>query len=1168
MGYGSFTYGDASFGSETQTTVTLSTNSASAQASGGDTAIDATLKEIIEISNFAIGAATGGQTSISGITKSATSSATASFDGGTIELDLGQNETFEVPVKAEMQSSGGEASISGSTTTLTSTASVSAQPGQAGISGTTTAETSDFPQITGTPTPVYREIINFENGVIQDDTNVVGNELQQFGNEDNINVQSQDVISGNFSLKILNDGNSTDEALAKTAIRRGMDILETSFKTDGVSEITTETVFGTLTLRYEPQGKGDQITISNDVGFNGTTKQIISGVSESTVYDVRFEFFLRKEEANVIVNGSSETIEIRTAEAEEIQSMTWTSLTDNKKLIVDDISLELFEDANITGTTTATASTSTVSLSGGQTAIDLAQKETFEVPSTAAASATGGTGAGIKLVLQPKGADIEAEGAETDTNVIGTDGDVDVLIEGEKIAAYTNIELKKRLNEVDTFKFEAFIEDNDDRALIQEGNIVKFVEGYNDLLFKGVLNEVEYKSSFRAVCEGNGMEQKLLNRKTERETFTNSSGDAIVKDVVPTSVISRGVIESAPQVSVRFDHDNLARAVAGVANATGYDWYVDQEKGDGFDEDFLNFEASAGSDTTKETYEIGNNARLVERNKDEGFIANDITLLGRGDGINQLEANVFAASSAFTDTTETVDETSVSNINVKDATALGSVGDNLLVRLGTEVLDVNISDSTTLTVDGRGLNNFKGEKTEKIKHFKNVRVWRIENITQGHGRFTPENRSTAEDGSSIEQFGVREQRETDKTIVDISTLEKAADLELKNRFEDIFRVQVKPTEPRTTKKLDLGDNVDVKDLTAMDVDNTFQITGIDAQRASAGEGTTLHLANRPRRLTERLRDIESNTDTLNAHMQGATNLAPINFNDNADNDNPLASSLRIPKDAVAVNKVDVTAKRESFRGYVQNQAHSHDVDIGTQTTVSSETGEFINTGQNIASEGTIINDPFVNIEVPSSPTGSDQGVVVTAVIFNQTGQQRNYDLDIVNISDNDTLDQETVTLDANSLATFNFRYDPADLDSGDFVELDIEGDLETETENSLNSYIEIIAASKSEHQHDVDIGTQTSKSAGAPEYGIFQPNTEPAIDIDLVVDGNTVKTFNNVSVGDEIGPIDVNTSLSEPLAGEYHEIKLVPKDAGGGENGRCRLNTDVNGKIFIESTLQ
>jgi len=966
---------------------------------------------------------------------------------------------------------------------------------------------------------------------------------------------------------------------------------------------------------------------------------------------------------------------------------------------------------------------------------------------------------------------------DTTADTLGTEGEITVIIENEEINTFTDIEIEKRLNEVDTFSFQAFITDSKDRSLINEGNDVKIIEGSDNLLFKGRLTEVEYKSNFRAECEGDGMEVKLLNRKTGRETFTNTAANSIVNQVVNYGEsVEKGVVETGPNVSLRFDHDNKARAVAGAANAVGFDWYISQKVGEDFDNDYLNFVSDAGGtatekiektfteyDTVKnlsvtgnstlgvperdsyqedleteppkkvvyeftpteydtsngdnetkyffkntpndqvpqmlaiphdtqtielsnnedeaeirfssgrkdtgisvpvnqkveveltfnyssqtydavittggstyefnglklstkdtannetfdpriintavfevvlessgtasaestylettgeiqQTYEldIGRNAELVERNKDEGFIANDITLLGRGDGINQLESNVFAATTKYTDTTQVVTENETTSFNIQDATQLGSTGDFLTVRIGSEPVEVTISDNTTLSIDSRAVNNYKGDSTEPIKHYEGVRVWLVENKTQNIGPFTPENKSTAETGSSIDTFGVKEQRETDKTIVDISTLEKTADLELKNRFEDVFRIKVRASDPRVTQNIGLGDQVKVKDLTAMNVDDLFDVVGFDVKRASSEEGTVLHLANRPRRLTERLSDIERDRNTLNAHMQGATNLAPLNFNDNADNPHPLTANLRVPKDAVAVNKVDVAFKRESFRGYVQNQAHSHETNpvIDQQTgeralehTHATSTGEFTNDLIQIPTPTTSFNydsnSESLFIDVPLQPSGSFNGADVTINWFNNSGVGQDFGFDLKDETGSVLRSESNINTPNNESKSFNYALSSNEVSVGETLTVVFtEGANETDSAPSQSSYVRITVNSSSSKSSDSSIGSsKTSEEAGNPAYGIFEPSNEPDVDVGLIVDGNTVNTFSNVSVGDEIGPVDVKSYLSTPLAGEYHEIKLVPVDTGGGNNGRCRLNTDVNGKIFIESTL-
>jgi len=786
---------------------------------------------------------------------------------------------------------------------------------------------------------------------------------------------------------------------------------------------------------------------------------------------------------------------------------------------------------SISGSSTLDTVTADASAIGGASNLQDLNLDT----ATSNASGTGGTG--LKLERPPlpvTEASASATGGETSFNVPGTGGEITVLIDGERIDTYTNIEIQKRLNEVDTFSFQAFIEDSSDRALIQEGAEVKIIESYQDLLFKGVLNEVEYKSNFRAKCEGNGMVQKLLDRKTDRDTYTNSAGDDIVKAEVQETVMDYGAIESAPQVSVRFDHDNLARAVAGVANATAYDWYIDQDFDDQFETDYLNFVRDAGRDMVQQTFAIGEDAQMVDRNKDEGFVANDITLLGRGDGVNQLEANVFAASTKYTDTTEIITESETGSFTVEDATQLGSVGDNLLIRAGIEVMDVDITDSSTLSINSRAQPDWESNDTPQIRHYEGVRVWTVENVTQGLGRFAPESRDTAEDGSSIDTFGVKEQRETDKTIVDLSTLEKAADIDLKNRFEDVFRVQIEPTDPRVTRDLQLGDAVDVEDLTAMDVDDTFEVVGMDVKRNSAEEGTTLHLANRPRRLTERLSEMESNTDTLNAHMQGATNFNSERFEDNANQLYPLDTEVYIPEDVVKVNKMEINLSREKFRGYTKGVSTNYgenSTDNAGLLSFDNNTGNSINGSLNVPGIGTknvnklraLAMIKIIDID------GTNTADIRTTVTNTTTGET--------------IIDEETGYYDKSSTVFEGvISTDDGNL-TGDNISF--EAEITDDKGNTIDAEIRIVLVSESAHSHD-------------DQYGLFEPASEETLDVNVLVDGERVETVENLGVGDKVDqPIDISNSLSDPIPGEYHSIKLKPFD----DTAYTVKNLD-----FIEST--
>jgi len=124
------------------------------------------------------------------------------------------------------------------------------------------------------------------------------------------------------------------------------------------------------------------------------------------------------------------------------------------------------------------------------------------------------------------------------------------------------------------------------------------------------------------------------------------------------------------------------------------------------------------------------------------------------------------------------------------------------------------------------------------------------------------------------------------------------------------------------------------------------------------------------------------------------------------------------------------------------------------------------------------------------------------------------------------------------------------------------------TTGTINSVDESKTSGTVNNQSTTPSTAQGSSHNHGVNYGIFEPGSEPDIDVEVKVDGNTVTTISNVSVGDEQNtPIDLKNELDDPVTGRYHDVELVPIDTGGGNNGRCRLSADIVQKIFIESKL-
>ena len=776
----------------------------------------------------------------------------------------------------------------------------------------------------------------------------------------------------------------------------------------------------------------------------------------------------------------------------------------------------------------------------------------------------------------------------------GKPGDFTAVINGESYTGVFDVEVETSLNELHTFKFDAYIEDDQDRQLIQEGEKILLFDG-TELFFKGELEDVNYESTFKAKCEGSGRKLPLLKRKTPRKEYINERADDIIRDLLGgNDDIILDTVEQAPVITIRVDHDNQLRAAAGVANAVGFDLYAENKVDDDYQTTYVNFVEHKGSKSSVATLNIAEELQLVSRGNDNSVVANDITILGRGDGINQKEARLFAATTHRTVTTQRIQAGDTTTLDVKDATQLGSIGDEVDVRVGEEVVNASIQDSTTLDILGRAQQDYKGDSTTDSQHYEDIQVFLKENKTQSIGPFEP-TRDGAEDGSSIEQYGVVEERNTDKTLIDRATVEKVADNELKDRRQPVFRVEVDLTDPRSLNDLgiEIGDNVVIEDLTAPDVSNQFRVVGIDYQRASAGESTTLHCANRPIRLVERLSEIERDRDTLNAHMQGATNFNGESFEDNCDDQHPLENKLYVPEDVVEINKFELTFARKSFRGYVQNQNHSHDVtvthpshshtvDIGT-TADETESEEF-KVGTNLIApiEGTGFVEHTssqlgtATIEIPGDRGVSEEGSIVVVEIGNYgAGNSDTFEFELLD-DNNDTLVSESETISGNQTSLFFYKFaqdELADFDQVTYLPTGGRFDNPSTVDAThKQSYVRVSAQPVSTHEHSIsatetsdtalgDSETQTSSNAGSPTYGIFEPSSEADVDVEVIVDGNTVTTINDVSVGDEINQtIDLKDELSDPVTGEYHDIELVP-------TGRCRLSADVVQKVFIESKL-
>ncbi|MDY6788850.1 MAG: hypothetical protein SVV03_02695, partial [Candidatus Nanohaloarchaea archaeon] len=324
--------------------------------------------------------------------------------------------------------------------------------------------------------------------------------------------------------------------------------------------------------------------------------------------------------------------------------------------------------------------------------------------------------------------------------------------------------------------------------------------------------------------------------------------------------------------------------------------------------------------------------------------------------------------------------------------------------------------------------------------------------------------------------------------------------------------------------------------------------------------------------------IKRDTDTTSTNMQGATNIDSQNFVDNADDDHPLTTQFYVPEDAVAVNKLELNLSRDEFRGYVRNEPHSHTVDVThpshshdvTHPSHSHDVSDSTtSTASDVSTNWATSNDyGFIssggsltttisrsNLDV----TFSQDYALITVTIYttNSTSSTNGWDLTVTNDDEGTTLysDTDIIAGSEKGPVTVQFR-ETAILDNDQ-----ISATLDNNSDEAEDMTVSLNILQVGQHTHDVSISdtstsalgttetsttalgntvSESSSNSGEPAYGLFSPDTEPKVDVDVFVDGSKVTRITDLGVLGTSSKIDLKTYLSDPVAGSWHELELKP----------------------------
>jgi len=519
---------------------------------------------------------------------------------------------------------------------------------------------------------------------------------------------------------------------------------------------------------------------------------------------------------------------------------------------------------------------------------------------------------------------------------------------------YEFFKIVKKQNQVS--EFEIFIPniETSDKVFVKEFAEVIFLSG-NDLILKGRIQKITYETAYTCNISGFGMEVVLLDKEFEqlsnttaewsdskRAQYTNASAQTIANELL--SADSDGAASWIMQpntggifdtdygnVSMRFEYANRLKSLStlceSLMNPTyqlPYEWWVSQSSssgvvfGNNFNEDYFNVAPLGPSITratfSQETFTItGSTANAVGtfNEKDITNLSNKITILGYGDGINQISTTTYNASETYSSLGGDITAVATT-ITLADASGFASSG---TIRIAEEIITYSGKSTNDLT----GCTRATSSTTARV-HQKGVYVEKYIAV------------ASAEAGSSIGTNGLMDYSITDRELLDIPTAELVASKLLFERMDPIVFIRVVPDEPlQTAGNRQIGDLVTVTDSESA-ISGDYRIVGITYTSDYGYLGMELELSNKTLNFIEQMSSTKAQADRISKYMQGSTNIYAINEAENCDSSHPLHLRFYLPPEAIAINQVLLSFKLKGYRYYTTTSSggssHNHDVSIG------------------------------------------------------------------------------------------------------------------------------------------------------------------------------------------------------------------------------------------------
>lgn len=214
---------------------------------------------------------------------------------------------------------------------------------------------------------------------------------------------------------------------------------------------------------------------------------------------------------------------------------------------------------------------------------------------------------------------------------------------------------------------------------------------------------------------------------------------------------------------------------------------------------------------------------------------------------------------------------------------------------------------------------------------------------------------TVNDTASQQKYGIMEGVFSEKDIHDIDTLTAYANAALEQTVEAKHRMIVKLI--GTPSNIELGDIVHVTHTDA-GIDDDYRIISMEVVSGVSGEYTKLEIAVPQFKVTETLLDVKRRIDAEDYHPQGAPSILTLARADNVDSTHSLKMKFYIPPEAVDMGKLQIKEAKialtlEKFRAYSTGAASGggHTSGASSEETTAAGGGQTTSAGGGQTSSG-------------------------------------------------------------------------------------------------------------------------------------------------------------------------------------------------------------------------